>query len=605
MRGIDGSVILDLGDGKNTTITKPLTSLPISTLNENDTEYNLYPTLLNEPPIITQGIQDASIPKIRPIQAVQPNIGSLYINADGTVRVALGNTVTLRINAEQPSVLNVENGVPKIIETQQRLTYVWRKDNNVISTQDPLPDEPGFIVNGNQLIIQNPDLTFSGLYSCDVLNDIGATSSEDVELEIVDVENEPLFRLNHVVNPIGRNGMDSWTNTVGQIQTRGFSNIPNEEFKQTNKPDLFGYTTEMLNPDPLDLYYGYVSNYNPYTLLTNANYFTRSNIDYFINGEVAIASCYQDIDLTDLQEYIQGSVYGVTGVTGVFTCYIGNAVSRFLHNKNFINPTTRRRKSKYKPGQPRLGLDNMRIAGLPEINETVEVIIEQYDKETLIPSRYKIENGSIVRGPRITLLDPWRKALNAIDTNNLFQKVDTAASRLFGSTANTRSDSRYTLGQFIQHNKVVIDPINFNTTKIRIRLNFRINDSRLVEDDTRFTENTSEIYDINSWQQPYEPSQSGGIVVVPDSEYITSRESSRLRNQNRPISAFIPKNGMSRGLVTGLNFNVVPRFRGESNENTVNDIGSLISTRPVQVFTTFPSDDLPQERGIFSQSSRA
>ena len=594
MRSIDGSVILDLGDGKNTTITKPLTSLPISTVDENDTNYNLYPVPLNEPPIITRGIQDASTPKIRPIQAIQLGIQSLYINGDGTVRIALGSTITLRVNAEQPNILNVENGVPKIIEAEQKLTYVWRKDNNVITTENPSANEPGFIINGNELTIQNPDLTYSGLYSCDVLNDIGATSSEDIELEIVDVENNQLFRLNHIVNPIGRNGMDSWTNTVGQIQTRGFSNIPTEEFKQPNKPDLFGYTSDMLNPDPLNLYYGYVSNYNPYTLLANANYFTRSNIDYFINGEVAIASCYQDIDLTDLQEYIQGSVYGITGLTGVFTCYIGNAGSRFLHSQNFISPTSRRRKSRYKPGESRLSLDNMRIAGLPEINETVEVIIEQYDKETLIPSRYRIENGSILSGPRITLLDPWRKTLDSINTNNLFQKVETAASRLFGGNSN----NVYTLGQFIQHNKVVIDPINFNATKVRIRLNFRVNDSRLTEEDPKFTENTNEIYDINSWQQPYGPSESGGVVVSNTNLYIATNQASRPRNQNRPISAYIPKNGMSRGLVTGLNFNVVPRLRDQSDENTVNDIGSLIVARPVNSPTTLLSNDLLQERRL-------
>jgi hypothetical protein len=581
MRGIDGSVIINLGDGKSTKINSPLTSLAISTLNENETTYNLYPSRLNEPPIITAGIYEASIPQVRSIQAAEPGTRLMYLNADQTIRIAVGKTITLRIQAQQPDTLNVENGVPEIIPSTEKLTYIWRKDNIAINaTENRQNDQPGYIVIENALIIINPDTTYSGTYTCDVNNDIGTTSSEDVELEVIDVQNNPFFKLNHVTNPIGINNREGWIDSIGSIQVRGFSNSTSDDLKRVEKADEFAYIADMLNPNPLDLYdtYGDLLNYDPYWLVTNGSYFTRTKINYYINGEVLTVSAYQDIDLTEVQEYIQGSIYGVTGAKAVFSCYIGNAVSRFLHTAPFRTPKLRRPRRNYIFEEPRLSFANMQLAGLPEINETVEVLLEEYDKETQLPSIILDESTNrIQKVPRISFLDPWTVAKNNVSGGGRLQNLNAVINRVYDNN----NDNKYTLGQFIQHNKVTINQLNYNTTKVRIRLNFSINDIRLVEEDPSYTEDTDEIYDIISWQKPYAYNPNTG-QLVNDGEFIGYEQSQTPRNANKPVSNYIPKNGISRGLVTGINFNIMPIL-----DNTVIRQSIQVTGRRSSLFSTF------------------
>ena len=67
MKNIDGSLI---GDLNNDEFTKYVTSsvfglYPTSSINENNTVYDLFPAILNRPPIITNAISEASLPKIK------------------------------------------------------------------------------------------------------------------------------------------------------------------------------------------------------------------------------------------------------------------------------------------------------------------------------------------------------------------------------------------------------------------------------------------------------------------------------------------------------------------------------------------------------------
>ena len=584
MRGIDGSIIIDLGDGVQTTLSGSLSSLAISTLDENDTIYNLYPIKINEPPIITAGILDASIPDIKPIQAAKTNRRIMYLNGDGTIRIAAGRNITLKVEATQPNTLNVENGIPKIIPPQQSLIYTWRKDSVILSSENNAV-ESKYIINDNILVIQDVTITDSGLYSCDITNDIGTTASEDVELEILDVEADPFFQINHVSNPIAANGLDGWTNSVGSIEAKKLSKIPSQTYKEVNNTDYFGYTVDMFNPRPYQLNYVDIKNYNPTDLLANGGYFTRTKLNYFQNGELVTISAYQDIDMTDIQEYIQNSVYGVKGVRGIFTCYIGNAISRFLHNSGYTTITARNRKkarlgSNYNLGQSRLSLENMLRAGLPEINETIEVVIEEYNGNNRIPtSILDLESDVARRVSRISLLDPWTKVKNSTNNNDLFGRINQMATKLYGSN----EDTKYTMGQYVEHNKVIINQLNFNTTKIRIRLNFTSADIRLSDLDPTFTENTDEIFDLISWQKPYKRNTS---PLTQEGDFIYFSLSQLPKNQGKPITKFVSKNGVSRGLITGLNLNLIPLLDEKRNDYYTYNIGSVISNTQTKVPST-------------------
>ena len=234
MRSLDNRLILDLGNNTNTRISGSLTSLEISEVDENDTIYALFPTTLNNPPIITGGIADASIPQIKPAQALNKNEYSLYVNSDSTVRVVTGETIKLRVEAIQPNTLNVENGIPKILPPRTRLDYLWRKDGVEIATT-PSSNPSQYIVSENELTLSNIDLTFTGVYSCDVSNDISSTVSENIDLEIVDLESNDQFLTNRIINPFLLDGTNGWTSVIGEIQAKQLSKQPTENFKIVNE----------------------------------------------------------------------------------------------------------------------------------------------------------------------------------------------------------------------------------------------------------------------------------------------------------------------------------------------------------------------------------
>ncbi len=572
MRGIDGNVIIDLRDGIDTQITSPLTSIALSTTNENDTRYTLFPININQTPIIVSGILNASEPPIKSIQAASSDLRILYINADNIVRIAANERIVLKIQAIQPNIPNVENGIPQIIPPTQGLIYTWKRDGNVL-----INDGDYTIVN-NTLTIKNTDPTLSGLYSCDVSNDIGTTSSEEVEFEIVDIEADPFFYQNHIENPIAADDTDSWVSSIGNIEAKKLSNTPTYTYKKVNNVNNFGYTVDMFYPRPYQLNYYDINNYDINNLVTRGGYFTRPKLNYYINGETTTVSAYQDIDLTDIQDYIQNTIYGVRGVRAVFSCYIGNAVSRFRHTTGFYNPYARLNAKNYQQNSSRLSLDNMSRAGLPEINESAEVVIEEYNGYNQLPiNLYNQDTTITTRVSRISLLDPWTKAKNANTINqDAFIRVSNILNTLYGS----EDLNRYTLGQYVEHNKVVINKLNFETNKIRIRLNFICRDPRLVDVFEEFTSSTDELYDVVSWEPPttaFTPAPNNILQFDGNASMLFRLQQDK---PNVPILRLMPKNGLSRTLITGLNLNLIPITDQDRVNYYTNNIGSPINNQP-------------------------
>ena len=100
MRTDDGKLIINLGDSVSEVVSGSFTALDKSTVNENQTEYVLYPLELNDVPIITKNIYDASTPQIlrEEIALSTPDDKKyMFLSQDGTVKVAVGANFTLSI----------------------------------------------------------------------------------------------------------------------------------------------------------------------------------------------------------------------------------------------------------------------------------------------------------------------------------------------------------------------------------------------------------------------------------------------------------------------------------------------------------------------------
>ena len=116
-------LIADLNDKEGAYVSASLPQEEFSDTNENQTVYNLFPYELNDVPIFTKNVYESSEPQIVSEQSYDPGQDNLYYDSAGTIRVVVGSSFKLAVSAQQPNVLNVENGIPILKPAQGELRY--------------------------------------------------------------------------------------------------------------------------------------------------------------------------------------------------------------------------------------------------------------------------------------------------------------------------------------------------------------------------------------------------------------------------------------------------------------------------------------------------
>ena len=181
MRQPNGTLIIQISSSINTDITGSLTTASRSTTDENQTEYSLFPTALNDPPIITRPINDVSIPQITSYSAIDNIVDPFYYayrQPDGSVGIEAGSNITLQVAATQPQVLNIENGVPTILPPTAALRFNWYQDTVLITPQsnqliglnatlvqkDYIDNQTGYSVSSLEILGIRP--SNGGVYTC-------------------------------------------------------------------------------------------------------------------------------------------------------------------------------------------------------------------------------------------------------------------------------------------------------------------------------------------------------------------------------------------------------------------------------------------------------
>lgn len=570
MRYPDGSLIGDLGDGYHALVSASLLPTSQSSYDENQTEYELLPVIINDPPTITIPITKGSFPQIRSYNAVNTfGSQSTYLYQDGTVKVLLGSTIQLQIHAEQPDIFNVENGVPTVLQPTEGLSFVWTKDSVPYQTSSVNPfleTATNFVnfVSSSQLLIENIQPQQAGVYTCEISNDIGTTVSEQITIEVYNPDFDAFFFRNLIQNPNASSGTDDWNSTSDDFLSKKFTQIPTADLKNPARTDLFGYNPDTLFPRPYQFDSNFIKNYD-YTknLNKDSSYFTRSRFKFIKNGGVVAVKAYQDIDLTDLQPYIKGGIHGADGIRAIFSCYIGNSISRYDLTDITIAPDLR-----YKTfnGAPRLSVENFFGSGKGRLHEKVTVTVEEYERETRLSSRIINNSGAITttkESPRLE--DPWSKMIDkyrdrvyytgnpdylGIKTSSL---GDLSDALLFGADELYPSlEQRYTYGQYVEFNKLVFDRLNTRTTKIRINILFETTDLRPYELHRNLTVESDEIFEYGG----YETYQERNSFRYGTEGYWTRRRA--LLGSDVPRKQLIPLAGDPRGMVTGLNLVLFP-----------------------------------------------
>ena len=501
-------VFIDLGRGNAPMVSSSLILLENAreSVNENATEYTLYPYELNDPPIITRSILDASNPRIRNNTSWAIGKKAMYVNDRGAITAAAGSKIELRIGATQPDILNIENGIPVVKSGTAELVYQWFYNGTAITDAT------------NPTLTLNPvQLTSAGSYNCTITNDVGVTTTPAILLEVFDPNytQSEIFNKNLVQNALGIAGADNWTAAVGSVEARILASRGTEGGREQGQADFIksykaqntlrtGYSVDMLVPNPTSIDFGAIkqkdtSAYFTYKPLTSgqANLITRGPLTYQAKGGTQTNVIYQEIDLTDAQDYIAGKVWGVDGVKAYFSCYIANSVSRFLPTKEVITKEQRSNQSSYYLQEPRLSVENSLIAGAPAVDESLRVYVQEYQGAQLVQSSIlDTSKMNVVKTYAPTLVDPITSALNKVRENRLAEQPLFTKDGLFSIPANSQyneilnaykllypsEQEHYAYGQVVTYNEIVFDRLNPLTNKIRITLLSELNGTRNLED---------------------------------------------------------------------------------------------------------------------------
>jgi len=571
MRFPDQSLIGDLSDGVTSKTSASISILATSSLDENQTTYDLLPTIINRPPVIVEPIELASTPQIKPYETADASGKYLYYFPDGTVKINLGAKITLAVKAEQPQVLNVENGILTMVKPSVGLTYIWRKNGVMLNSDQSFSLQSKVTVSGNSVTFDNMQPSDAGTYVCEISNDIGTVTTEPVVIEVLNLDFDALFYRNLINNPYGANGTDGWQVNNDDLTTKTLTKIPSTYLTRPDRPDLFGYTMDTLHPRPYQLDTGVIQGFDMTKefLKDNASYFTRTRYKFLKRGGSFLVRAYQDIDLSDIVWLTKGGVFGVEGVRAIFSCYIGNALTSFMPVQELVDPKNRRLPQNYVLNKPRISKENFLLAGPSHgVQEHVYVSLEEYDNETRLASHILQKDGSVKKQEnRITLADPWTSRLWKYWGQRYYDKDIYGLGELSSGDGRDAvlfvadelypdENVRYTYGQYAEFNKVVLDRLNPNTTKIRVTINFQTSDWRIFEQWKEGFENSEEVFEFVSWESPYErnrwtkPQLDWGKTI--------GRQIMNLPGNEEKGVKVLPTSPDPRGFVSAVNVTLLP-----------------------------------------------
>ncbi len=305
-------------------------------------------------------------------------------------------------------------------------------------------------------------------------------------------------------------------------------------------------------------------------LSDKASYFTRSRYKLIKDGGSFLVRAYQDIDVTDLQALIKGGVYGIEGVRAFFSCYIGNATANFIPVKELALTSARGNVQNYVASKPRLSVENFLNSG-PSFGpkELVYVSIEEFNNETRLPSRLLQSDNTIkTQTEKITLMDPWNKGVmnnwsKRAYVNDVYRVGQSPingidATLLTAQELYPNESTRFTYGQYAEFNKIVLERLNPNTTKVRITLNFESNDSRLLDYYYPVRGGGSdEPYEVESWEQPFKRHSWYKWNGTWD-QSVLNLQLGDPKAKDKPYKEVLPTMNEPRGMITALNLSLIP-----------------------------------------------
>ena len=576
MRNLDGTLDGNLNDNLSAKTSGSVTFVQTSSINENLTQYDLLPVVVNRPPIIVTPVWEASRPQIKSANTANATGNNLYKFEDGNVKVYIGSTFTLKVQAIQPDTYNVENGIPTIKAPNQDLYYLWRQDDAIVRTFDTPSLQSAVIVSGSSLRFERIQPSSAGTYVCEISNDIGSVFSEPITIEVYNPDLDAYFYRNLVQNGNATSDTSNWTANNSDFTRRDLYRGLTVDLKRPNRVDLFGYTIDMMHPRPYQIEPGIIKNVNYeasfFTPLgqQDGGYFTRTPYKFEKAGGSFFVKAYQDIDVTEIQDFIRGSIYGIDGVRAVFGCYIGNAILNWIPTRELVLPDSKIDSEKYFLGAPRVSLENFLMAGPGKPIDEVYVTLEEYDNETRLASTVLNEDKSKTTLPRsITLKDPWAKRMPNYYQKKYYEqdkyKLNTTSKGDWVDAVLFTADELYpdpndrpNHGQYMEFNRVVLERLNPKTTKIRITLNFWTNDWKIWQHLDYDTTGVDRTFELLGWEKNYRKNTFDQVGSSTEVDFIRSIIDKDPKYKDKD---YVERWGLCpppRAAVTGISLALIP-----------------------------------------------
>lgn len=130
------------------------------------------------------------------------------------------NTIQLVEGTEFGIVVNVADPANlKNINDDVNLTYVWKKDGTPLYEINSQNNNKG--IRGIYISKENSVKDLSGIYTVEITNQYGTTTSSELNILIFRYLDYPLFYKNLIINGNGDEGLDGW-NTSNGIRVDGY-----------------------------------------------------------------------------------------------------------------------------------------------------------------------------------------------------------------------------------------------------------------------------------------------------------------------------------------------------------------------------------------------
>ena len=241
--------------------------------------------------------------------------------------------------------------------SENDLNYYWRK-NGIIFKQGT-GYESSFLIFSGSLCTES----ITGIYDVIVENVDGYVIAPSVNIKVYNTNSLSLFNQNIIQNSNGSEGLNEWFTDSDQITTYHFADLEytyakNNITSRSCEVDNVFFTfndghitnpTEVTNsiaynntipnsgssrfthffPRPAEILTPNNKNYESMFTESENFYFGRKRIDYDTTNNTNEVFLYQDIDISSIDSFIQGLVYGVEHVSLCGYVYLGAAISYY------------------------------------------------------------------------------------------------------------------------------------------------------------------------------------------------------------------------------------------------------------------------------------